>query len=94
MYLTQTCIMKRISSTEAVRNFGECLAKVRYTGESILICKNDKPVATLAPPPGSSRLTVAEFIHAWQSLKLDKDFAPDLAKVGEEDSLLENPWDS
>jgi antitoxin (DNA-binding transcriptional repressor) of toxin-antitoxin stability system len=86
--------MKKISSTEAVRSFGECIARVRHTGESILICKNDKPVATLAPSPGTSRLTVAEFVAAWQSLNLDKDFATDLESIGEEESPLENPWDS
>lgn len=85
--------MKKISSTEAVRKFGECISRVRHTGESILICKNDKPVATLAPPPGASRLTVAEFIDAWQSLNLDKDFATDLESIGKEDSPLKNPWD-
>lgn len=86
--------MKKISSTEAVRSFGECLARVKYTGESILICKNDKPVATLSPPPGASRLTVAEFVDAWQKLKWDEDFASDLASIGEEDRPLDNPWDS
>jgi antitoxin (DNA-binding transcriptional repressor) of toxin-antitoxin stability system len=86
--------MKKISSTKAVRTFGECIARVRHTGESILICKNDKPVATLAPAPGTSRLTVAEFIDAWQNLSFDKDFAADLESIGKEDSPLENPWDS
>ena len=86
--------MKKISSTEAVRSFGECLARVRYTGESILIYKNNKPVATLSPPPGTSRLTVAEFVEAWQNLKLDEDFASDLASISHEDSLPDNPWDS
>ncbi len=86
--------MKKISSTEAVRSFGECLARVRYTGESILICKNNKPIATLSPPLGVSRLTVAEFVEAWQNLKLDEDFASDLASISHEDSALDNPWDS
>ncbi len=86
--------MKKISSTEAVRSFGECLARVRYTGESILIYKNKKPVATLSPPPGTSRLTVAEFVEVWQNLKLDEDFASDLASISHEDSLPDNPWDS
>lgn len=86
--------MKKISSTEAVRTFGECISRVRHTGESILICKNEKPVATFAPAPGSSRLTVAEFIDVWQDLHLDEAFASDLEKIGKEDAPLENPWDS
>jgi len=84
--------MKQISSTEAVRSFGDCLARVRHAGESFLICKNDQPVATLAPPPGISRLTVAEFIRTWQSLNLDVDFADDLERVNRDDRPLENPW--
>jgi len=84
--------MKQISSTEAVRSFGDCLARVRHAGESFLICKNNQPVATLAPPPGNARLTVAEFIQVWQNLSLDADFADDLERVNQDDRPLENPW--
>ncbi len=40
------------------------------------------------------RLTVAEFVEAWQNLKLDEDFASDLASISHEDSLPDNPWGS
>ncbi len=86
--------MKKISSTEAVRSFGDVLARVRHTGESILICKNDKPVASLGPPPGNARSSVSEFIEAWQSLPLDAEFASDLKAISEEDQPLDNPWGS
>ncbi len=85
MYFTCTCVMKEKSSTEAVRSFGDCISRVRHTGE---------PIAPLSPAPGNSRLTVAEFIEAWQGLGMDSDFASDLEKLGKEDAPLENPWDS
>ena len=84
--------MKRISSTEAVRSFGDQLSRVRHTGETILICKNDHPVATLGPPPGNARLTVGEFVRAWRDLGFDPGFADDLESVNRDDKPLENPW--
>ena len=86
--------MKRISSTEAARNFGDCLARVKHTGESLLICRKNKPVAVLSPVPGMSRTTVAEFVDAWNGLSFDERFGDDLERVNREDQALEDPWAS
>ncbi len=85
--------MREISSTDAVRSFGDCLSKVRHTGESYLILRNNQPVAALTPPPGNARLTVGEFIKAWQDLEFDSDFVDDLDNVNASDQPMDNPWD-
>lgn len=86
--------MKRISSTEAVRGLSDYLAQVKYAGETFLICKNDQPVATLAPIADSCQMTLAEFVDVWKSLDFDDTFADDLETVGREDTPLRDPWDS
>jgi len=86
--------MKTIPSTEAARSFGDCLARVKHTGESLLICRNNAPVAVLSPAPGTGRMTVKEFVDLWSELPFDEEFADDLERVGREDQALENPWDS
>jgi len=86
--------MKTISSTEAARSFGDCLARVKHTGESLLICKKSTPVAVLSPAPGAGRMTVKEFVDLWSGFGFDEEFADDLERVGREDQPLENPWGS
>lgn len=82
-----------ISSTEAVRSFGDYLARVRHTGETLIICKNSKPVATLSPAPGMEHGTLRDFFNTWVPGK-DKDFADDLNRVNKSDKPLKNRWDS
>ena len=92
--ITDLRIMKSVSSTEVARNLGECLALVRHTGEPLLICRKKTPIAILSPVPGSSRVTVEEFIKLWTDLPFDPAFGTDLEKVNREDQPLENPWGS
>lgn len=42
---------KEVSATEAARSLGDLLARVRYRGESFLIRRGRKVVASLGPPP-------------------------------------------
>jgi len=86
--------MKTISSTKAAKNFGDCLARVKHGGESLLICRKNTPVAVLGPVPGAGRITVKEFVDLWNGQAFDGQFADDLEKVNREDQPLENPWDS
>ncbi len=44
-----------ISSTEAARNLGEYLAKIRHTGARIVLTKNGEPVAEPVPGGGNTR---------------------------------------
>lgn len=82
--------MIKISSTEAVRSFGEYLAKVKHTGESYEILKNNLPVAQLIPARFERRATVADFVAAWGG----GDFGDALQEVNRQDQLPGEPWDS
>jgi len=80
------------SSTEAARNLGECLARIRHTGDRFVLMKNRKPVAELGPVSGSRGTTLGMLFTAMRETRPDDDFASDLGKVNASDVPLENPW--
>jgi antitoxin (DNA-binding transcriptional repressor) of toxin-antitoxin stability system len=81
-----------ISSTEAVRNFGDCLARIKYRGDRFVITRNDEPVAELVPAAGSRRATWAELEESLKGLPFDAGFDDDLEAVNESDQIPANPW--
>lgn len=81
-----------ISSTEAVRHFGDVLARVKYAGETFLLTKSDKPLARLVGVAGP-QATGRDILNALENLPADPAFADDLEKVGRLDKVPENPWD-
>lgn len=81
-----------ISSTDAARNFGDCLARIKYRGDRFVITKNNEPVAELVPAAGSSRGTWGEIAEALAQLPVDPSFADDLEKVNAADRPPEDPW--
>ncbi|MCY4481300.1 MAG: type II toxin-antitoxin system prevent-host-death family antitoxin [Spirochaetaceae bacterium] len=82
-----------VSSTWAARNLGDCLARIRHTGDQFVLVKNGKPVAELVPVAGSRRATLRQVWDALGSVRPDQDFADDLRRVNEADRILDNPWD-
>ena len=48
--------MKTVNIHEAKTNFSSLLAKLEATNETIVICRNGKPVADLVPHPRKSRI--------------------------------------
>jgi prevent-host-death family protein len=101
MYFTVFCmkVKEEISSTEAVRNFGDCLARVRYGGETLIITKGNKPVAELRPIETKTKKTkkpkgtFADLLRIWKPDPNDPGFADDLERANSKD-IAENPWDS
>lgn len=83
-----------ITSTAAVRQFGDCLARIRYRGEVFVITRNEEPVAELVPVGGRQRARWGEVKRALGGLALDPGFADDLERVNEADAAGENPWGS
>jgi antitoxin (DNA-binding transcriptional repressor) of toxin-antitoxin stability system len=81
-----------ISTTEAARNLGDCLARIKHTGETFILSKNDKPVAALGPLPGRKTVTLRELWDVWQKLPADSGFADDLESVNRADRAPKNPW--
>jgi antitoxin (DNA-binding transcriptional repressor) of toxin-antitoxin stability system len=81
-----------ISSTEAARNLGECLARIRHRGDRFILTKNRRPVAELGPVSGTRRCTLRALWTAMRESRADEDFARDLERVNASDAPLENPW--
>lgn len=81
-----------ISSTDAARNLGNCLAKIKHSGETFILSKNDKPVAALGPLPGTRTMTLREIWELWRKLPADPTFADDLEAVNQADRVPNNPW--
>ena len=83
-----------VSTTWAARNFGECLARIKHTGDRFVLVKSGEPVAELVPATGSRRATLRQVWDALASVRPDAAFADDLRAVNEADRILDNPWDS
>ncbi len=81
-----------VSSTEAARNLGDFLARIKHTGDSYVIMKNNRPVAELGPVAGARGTTLGRLWNALREVSVDGDFASDLDRVNRSDTVMENPW--
>lgn len=82
-----------ISSTNAARGFGDCLARIKYRGDTFVITRNNEAIAELVPAPNNRRATWSELESALNGLPHDPTFADDLERVNEADRTPSNPWD-
>lgn len=81
-----------ISSTEAARNLGECLARIKHTGDRYVLTKNHRPVAELVPVSGTREVSLRDMWNAMRAVAADEGFAADLERVNDSDQLMANPW--
>jgi antitoxin (DNA-binding transcriptional repressor) of toxin-antitoxin stability system len=81
-----------ISTTEAARNLGDCLARIKHTGDHFVLMKNNRPIAELGPVAGARRMTLGSLWEAMRNVGADDEFARDLEKVNDSDTVLDNPW--
>lgn len=81
-----------ISSSEAARKLGDCLARIKHTGDHFVLTKNNRPIAELRQVPESRETTLGTLLAAMRSVEVDEDFAGDLEKANASDIVLENPW--
>jgi prevent-host-death family protein len=58
---------RRISATEAARNFSDLLNRVFYRGESAVLIRNGVPVARLVPPEPATA-PAEELARRWETL--------------------------
>lgn len=91
---------KRLTVTEAVRNFSEILGRVRFKGERFVLLKGGKPVAELGPTTAAVPVRLGELPAILEALPhldpADADrFARDLESgrtaVG---PVPATPWES
>jgi antitoxin (DNA-binding transcriptional repressor) of toxin-antitoxin stability system len=83
-----------ISSTEAVRNFGDCLARIKHRNDTLVITKSNKPVAELRPIDAKPRGTLGDFLRLWKRDSDDATFADDLERANSKEIPGTNPWGS
>jgi antitoxin (DNA-binding transcriptional repressor) of toxin-antitoxin stability system len=85
---------RRISSTEASRNFSEILNLVRYRGESFIVERGGEPICEIRPvaPP---RFTGADLVTMLRSLPpVDEDYLREVEELARNQPLLpESPWE-
>ena len=85
---------RRISATEAARNFSELLNRVRYRGESFVIERGGVPVGELRPvaPP---RFTGADLLALFSSLpEVDREYLDTVERaVRAQPQVPESPWE-
>jgi antitoxin (DNA-binding transcriptional repressor) of toxin-antitoxin stability system len=91
---------RKLTVTEAVRNFSDVLGRVRFKGERCILLKGGKPMAELVPTKAASEVRLGDLPAILEPLPhLDPEdahrFAEDLkaarAAVGR---ALTAPWDS
>lgn len=86
-------VMKlEISSTKAARQFGDCLARVKYRGDTFIITRNDERVAELTPVGGNAGAKWSEICEALAGFPAYSGFADDLEAVNRLDKVPDNPW--
>lgn len=72
---------KRLTVTEAVRNFSEILGRVRFKGERFVLLKGGKPVAELGPTNAAAPLRLRELPAILEALPhLDSEDADRFAR--------------
>ena len=85
---------RRLSATDASRNFSEILNLVRYRGESFLIERGGEPVCEIKPatPP---RFTVADLAELLNDLPpIDEDYLQTLEELSRsQPSFPALPWE-
>lgn len=90
---------KKITATEAARNFSDFVARVNLRGDVYLLTRHGKVVAQLAPVPDAKTIRLADMTKALDSLShLDAKVAADLEKDIERGRRIikppEDPWAS
>lgn len=85
---------RRVSATEAARNFSELLNRVRYRGESFIIERSGRSIGELRPaaPP---RVAGADLVALLRSLPaVDEDFLTIVEETARnQPPMPESPWE-
>ena len=86
-------MITEVKSTEMARNFGDYLARVNYKKEVFLVTKKDTPWAKLSPLNDEKSGNWKQLCEALSRLPYDSEFANDLERVNQNDTIPNNPWD-
>jgi len=85
---------RRLSATEASRNFSEILNRALYRGESFIIERGGEPVCEIKPAV-PSRFTVADLADLMKALPhIDKDYLRTVEDLARSQATMPgSPWE-
>jgi antitoxin (DNA-binding transcriptional repressor) of toxin-antitoxin stability system len=91
-------MIKRISATNAARNFSDLINRVRYQGTSFEIERGNEVIARIVPAGTPMTLSIAELNEQWTRLpRLDPEdavlFEEDLKDIRQNAHLPDALWD-
>ncbi|MFL5897642.1 MAG: type II toxin-antitoxin system Phd/YefM family antitoxin [Solirubrobacterales bacterium] len=81
--------MKQLSATDASRRFSEVLDDVERGGESYVVVRHGRAVATIGPPSGGTGKALREALHAHRP---DDAWAGELRELREGMEPVTDPW--
>ncbi len=81
--------MKRVSATDASRRFSEVLDEVERSGESYVVVRHGRAVATIGPAGGGTGGALKEALRANRP---DDDWAGELRDLREGMEPVRDPW--
>jgi len=81
--------MKQLSATDASRRFSEVLDDVEHGGESYVVVRRGRPIATIGPAGGGTGRALKE---ALRSNRPDEAWAGELRELREVVEPVTDPW--
>jgi prevent-host-death family protein len=81
--------MKQLSATDAARRFSEVLDEVEGGGESFVVVRHGRAVATIGPAIGGTGKTLMEALRAHRP---DDAWAGELRELREGLEPVTDPW--
>ncbi len=81
--------MKQLSATDASRRFSEVLDDVERGGESYVVVRHGRAVATIGPASGGTGRALKEAVRANRP---DPAWAEDLRELRDGIDPVTNPW--
>ena len=90
---TEYQAVRKVSATEAARNFSELLNRIRYRGESFIVMRGGQPICELRPA-APTLFTGADLVTLLRSLpEVDEDYLSAVEETARSQPLLpESPW--
>jgi prevent-host-death family protein len=81
--------LKQLSATDVARNFSEILDRVEQNGESVVIVRHGRPVATIGPATASTGKALKEVLRKH---KPDPEWADELRELREFIGPVQDRW--
>jgi len=90
---TEYRTVRKISATEASRNFSELMNRIRYRGESFIVMRGGQPICELRPA-APTLFTGADLVTLFRSLPaVDEDYLSAVEETARSQPVLpESPW--